>query len=334
MCSLTRQATKKYVVAKLSIIFILLIIFCFEAPIPVNADNSTTLSFNPETVDVYMLSDGVNGQNIFYVDLYINNVTNLKGFNVTVIWDGDILDFYSVHPSNWSGGGTWNPSTGYGSQIISNANLREALTGTGVLLRYQFIAKKLGSTSLQLRNVVLTDIYGSPISVSGSSTSIINIKSGTDLLNVEYAKLQDKYSLLQTNYDHSKKDLEMLTTNFNSTKADLSNLQTQYNSLKNENDGLHSLYDGLKSENNGLQTQNSNLQSNLSLLQTKYTELNNEYATLQTQQKMAMEMIAARNSEIALVRYILYSLASVILILIILTVYLLLRMRKKTSKIP
>jgi hypothetical protein len=123
--------------------------------------------------------------NRFDVDMVVDEVGNLGSYEFTLAFDPTVVALTSVNngPFLGSTGRTLNcadPIPGAGSVRLVCTTLGAAPpgpSGSGVLATVGFFALTEGSTQLQLQEVILTDITGSPIT-AGSQNGAVTVSSG------------------------------------------------------------------------------------------------------------------------------------------------------------
>ena len=283
------------------------VILALSFTTPLAADgSSTTLALKPETVKVPYLSLD-QGFGSFYIDAYLSNVQDLKWFKLHVIFDGGILEPLTYHgtPSEWSGGGTASGGTSYGAFSIRSYELRKAVSGSGVLLRFWFRPKGTGITKIEFREVELRNSNGDliPCTCIGSQVEVVTFDTW---VNGEYQKLSEKYQKLQTQYT----DLE----------AKYSTLSSQYESLAQKHDALKSDYAGLEAKYTLLSSEHNSLVR-------KHDTLKSEYAALEAKHRSAVEQVEKTERRLSTTRAVLYVFVGLTAVLACATIFLLARRR-------
>ena len=130
---------------------------------PAIAQTSTTVFFNPNSATVY-----INGTNNQVVDVWVGDVVDMNGFDITVIYDPAIANLVSWTRGTFLelgvGGCFANPQhpnePGYFQMICVQFN-KPFKTGSGVLLRLTFSGLNPGSTELTFESPVLALGYPS-----------------------------------------------------------------------------------------------------------------------------------------------------------------------------
>jgi len=324
---------------------------------PLATDGSlTTLALKPETVKVPYLSLD-QGFGSFYIDAYLSNVQDLKWFKLHVIFDGGILEPLTYHgtPSEWSGGGTASGGTSYGAFSIRSYELRKAVSGSGVLLRFWFKPKGTGITKIEFREVELRNSNGDliPCTCIGNQVEVVPFDTW---VNGEYQKLSEKYQKLQTQYTDLEAKYNTLSSQCDSLadkhdalKSDYAALEAKYRSLVAEHDTLKSScaalkadYASLSSQHDSLAREHDALKSNYAGLEAKYTSLSSEhdslvhkhdalkseYAALEAKHRSAVEQVEKTERQLNTMQAVLYVFVGLTAVFACAMVFLLVRRRR------
>ena len=130
---------------------------CFFAFKPAAAQTDTTVFFSPDPATVYL-----NGTNSQVVEVWVGDVVDMNGFDITVVYDPAIANL-----SSWATGGFLEIGTGNCFpnpqhpnepgyfQMICAQFARPRKTGSGVLLKLTFSGLRQGSSDLVFVNPTL-----------------------------------------------------------------------------------------------------------------------------------------------------------------------------------
>lgn len=219
-------------------------LYPFTSPAEVAADNSTaSLSLEPTMLEVPAL-DSVQGIGRFYVNVHLSNVQDLKWFEFTLVFDGDILapvpGEWHGDPSNWSGGGTASGSCGYGSYVVRSYELKNSISGSGILLKFWFEPKAAGTTKIQFKEAKLRNSNGDmiPCTFTGNEVKVIPFETWVDskyaILKGEYDELEQRYQELTLANNELEEKYSALLTDYASLDSGYASLTSEYNDLKEE----------------------------------------------------------------------------------------------------
>ena len=126
---------------------------------------AATLYANPSSIDNPSLTVGSN----ITVDVKIDNVINLYGFDFKLYWNKSILEFVSstAHPENlWFGFTRWydKVNNSYYQAAYSTGNPAMSFTGSSSLATIKFKVIGIGSTNLSIQDAKLGDGWANKIS--------------------------------------------------------------------------------------------------------------------------------------------------------------------------
>ena len=228
------------------------------------SDSSAILSFQPDTVEVPFINFE-HGIGRFYIRLHLSNVQNLDWFKFSIIFDGDILlvpdweDLGRPEPSEWSGGGTSSGHPGYGSYTYNYYQIRNPISGSGILLTFLFEPKTPGATEIQFRDVEFKNTSGEiiPVITEGTVVNIIPFDTWIDgeyeNLSTEYNELQTQYNDMEVVFDTLSNEYVSLNSNYTSLQDDYSLLSYEYTLLESDYTTLNSIYNSLELDYEALQ---------------------------------------------------------------------------------
>jgi len=271
---------------------------------PLIAESQVSLSIQPNSLEIPLIRNEY-GQGRFYIELFVSNVTNLKSFKLSLIVNGDILSTtddqgWYGDPTSWSGGGTSHGGTGYGSYRISDYQLRDPISGSGVLLKYWFVPKSIGITQVQLKEVEFRDSTGNLIPV------IVN--NGVVEVVLYDGFMQAKYEALETDYVDVKTNYETLSNVHDELLLTYDNLQSKYESLNSDYETLNSTYISNAASYTSLKSEHLSLESEHLSLESAYAQVKLE----NTQLAQGLTEVNERNKIIMVLLYALIGLAAVL----------------------
>jgi len=280
--------------------------------------SSTTLALEPELKRVSPL-DLEQGLGRFYIDLRLSNVQDLEWFKFTIVFDGDILapipDEWHGDPSVWSGGGTSYGSCGYGSYDIRDYELKDPISGSGVLLAFWFYPRVAGTTTIEFRQAELRDSNGVviPCTFIGNEVEVLPFDTWMneeyERLGTEYDELQAQYTDLQAKYGTLSGEYDSLNSNYSSLEEDHTALGSSYNSLEED-------YASLSAEHD--------------VLEADYSSLESDYDELKLEHESTVEQLEAAKSQPSITQILLYVFIGATAVLLCVMVFLLLRRRGAT----
>ena len=120
---------------------------------------------------VYPTKKYITTSSSFLIDINVENVTDLYGFEFKLSYDTTILDATNITegPFLKSGGPTFiakmeiNETTGTIWVAITLYEVEKGVDGSGTLVTITFEATALGDSPLHLYDTILGDSYGNPI---------------------------------------------------------------------------------------------------------------------------------------------------------------------------
>jgi len=164
------------------VVGVVILALSITTPLAADDGSTTTLTLKPDTIKVpYLSSDRVFGA--FYIDAYLSNVQDLKWFKLNVIFDGDILEpMGRATDPEWTGGLTCSGGFGHESFHIRWCEPHKIVSGSGVLLRFWFKPKAVGTTKVEFWGVQLKDVNGNliPCTCIGNQVEVVPFETWVD----------------------------------------------------------------------------------------------------------------------------------------------------------
>jgi len=158
---------KRYSLLVLTIVMILMLIHSSILKQTINVKSSTTEAL----LYVYPAEESAGVGDTFLIDINVENVSDLYGFEFKLSYDTGVLDALNITegPFLKSGGPTFkakmeiNETTGTIYVVITLYETKIGITGSGTLVTITFNATSLGESRLNLYDTILGNSKGEPI---------------------------------------------------------------------------------------------------------------------------------------------------------------------------
>ena len=158
---------KRYPLLVLTIVMILMLIHSSILKQTINVKSSTTEAL----LYVYPAEESAGVGDTFLIDINVENVSDLYGFEFKLSYDTGVLDALNITegPFLKSGGPTFkakmeiNETTGTIYVAITLYEVEQGVNGSGTLVTIKFKAASSGKSLLHLYDTILGNSLGEPI---------------------------------------------------------------------------------------------------------------------------------------------------------------------------
>ncbi len=325
---------KKLSFQSLLIIAFLLVCFSFSS---VNAQ-STSVQLIPAEIETTFF-DIENTETVVAVNLTLNDIVDMKKFEVILTFDGTKLEYYTDHAGDWgySGSRSTNPTS---NSVTMSGELKDGreMTGSGTFYSFVFKILDTGSSEVSLNHLYLEDKTGSTISYSiendVTTIEVLPLSTWVDaiyqdlvtdheLLLDEFQTVNENYQSLLADYSSIEDEYSELTGNYQSLMSEQSDLLQHYEDLLADFVVLNSSYMEVLSNINSLEDDYALLQTEKAQLIEDHESLQSSYSTLSSQYDEVSEKMSTKDSELNTITVIMVAFIISTLILAVLTFYLL-----------
>lgn len=312
-----------------------------------HAASSTALSLEPKEISIpFLESDG--GTTLLTIELKVYNVSNLKKFYIKFGYDTYVLELIGAKMDEFF----YNTVSGWrGWYYDSYVELSRTFSGSATMFRYYFRVLHAGSTQVRLMDTILVDEAGSaiPHTVSECSVEVIPLESWIDdkyaelsakynelladfqTLNNTYWKLLGNYTSLNTMHQQLRESYSSLQNDYGTLSSDYNKLNAEFSNLKSDYGKLESQYESLQRDYNEQINQINQLNEQINQLQEIINTYEQEKANLQTQVDHLLEDIQILQNENNSLKTIQYLLIAATIILLIASIFLVLKRRKPAT---
>lgn len=327
-----------------SILIIAFLLLCFSFS-NVNAQ-STSLQLIPAEIETTFF-EIENTETVVAVNLTLNDIVDMKKFEVILTFDGTKLEYYTDHAGDWgySGSRSTNPTS---SSVTMSGELTDGreMSGSGTFYSFVFKILDTGSSEVRLNYLYLEDKTGSSISYSiENNNTTIEVLPLATWVNGVYQDLMTDHELLIDEFQAVNENYQSLLAYYSSIEDEYTELNDNYQNLISENYDLiqdyedlladfvvlNSSYFEILSNFNSLENDYALLETEKSQLIADHESLQSSYTSLSSQYDQVSEKLLSQNSKLNTITAIMIVFIVSTLILALLIIYFLKKGRKTTK---